>query len=50
MLPNGLNIVNLPLRAIIRLTYGIKQPSKLVGVPDWAVAERYDTTRGRPDK
>jgi uncharacterized protein (TIGR03435 family) len=42
MPPNGVNFVNLPLRGIIQLAYGINQPSKLVGVPDWAVAERYD--------
>jgi uncharacterized protein (TIGR03435 family) len=44
MLPNGVNFVNLPLRGIIQLAYGINQPSKLVGVPDWAVSERYDIT------
>jgi len=42
MLPNGISFVNLPLRAIIQFAYGINQPSKLVGVPDWAVTERYD--------
>ena len=42
MLPNGVNFVNLPLRAIIQFAYGINQPSKLAGVPDWAVSERYD--------
>jgi uncharacterized protein (TIGR03435 family) len=42
MPPNGVNFVNLPLRGIIQLAYGINQPSKLVGVPDWAVTERYD--------
>ena len=41
---NGVNFVNLPLRGIIQLAYGINQPSKLAGVPDWAVAERYDIT------
>jgi len=44
MPPNGVNFVNLPLRAIIQLAYGINQPSKLVGVPDWAVTERFDIT------
>src|SRR5437762_4440408 len=44
MPPNGVNFVNLPLRGIIQLAYGINQPSKLVGVPDWAVTERYDIT------
>ena len=42
MPPNGVNFVNLPLRGIIQLAYGINQPSKLFGVPDWAVTERYD--------
>src|SRR6476646_3331516 len=42
MLPNGVNFVNLPLRAIIQFAYGINQPSKLFGVPDWAVTERFD--------
>jgi uncharacterized protein (TIGR03435 family) len=42
MLPNGVNFVNLPLRAIIQFAYGVNQPSKLVGVPDWAAMERYD--------
>src|SRR3984893_18301680 len=42
MPPNGVNFVNLPLRAIIQLAYGINQPSKLIGVPDWTVTERYD--------
>jgi uncharacterized protein (TIGR03435 family) len=42
MLPNGVNFVNLPLRAIIQFAYGINQASKLAGVPDWAVTERYD--------
>src|SRR5882672_4442199 len=42
MPPNGVNFVNLPLRGIIQLAYGINQPSKLAGVPDWAVTERFD--------
>jgi uncharacterized protein (TIGR03435 family) len=42
MPPNGVNFVNLPLRGIIQLAYGINQPSKLAGVPDWAITERYD--------
>ena len=42
MAPNGVNFVNLPLRGIIQLAFGINQPSKLAGVPDWAVTERFD--------
>src|SRR5690349_6472912 len=44
MLPNGVNFVNLPLRGIIQLAYGINQPWKLVGIPEWAATERYDIT------
>ena len=44
MPPNGVNFVNLPLRGIIQLAYGINQPTKLAGVPEWAVTERYDIT------
>lgn len=44
MPPNGLNIVNLPLRPIIQLAYGINQPSKLVGIPDWTNTERFDVS------
>jgi uncharacterized protein (TIGR03435 family) len=40
--PNGLNFINLPLKGIIQLAYRIPQPSKLVGVPDWANTERFD--------
>jgi uncharacterized protein (TIGR03435 family) len=42
--PNGVNFVNLPLRGIIQLAYGINQPAKLIGVPDWTITERYDIT------
>ena len=42
MLPNGVNFLNLPLRAIIQFAYGINQPSKLSGIPEWAVTARYD--------
>jgi uncharacterized protein (TIGR03435 family) len=42
MPPNGVNLVNIPLRGIIQLSFGINQPSKLAGVPDWAITERYD--------
>ena len=44
MPPNGVNFVNLPLRGIIQLAYGINQPTKLAGIPEWAVTERYDIT------
>lgn len=42
MLPDGVDFVNLPLRAIIQFAFGINQPSKLIGVPDWAASERFD--------
>jgi uncharacterized protein (TIGR03435 family) len=42
VLPNGVNLVNVPLRAIIQLAYGIQQPSGLAGVPNWASDERFD--------
>jgi uncharacterized protein (TIGR03435 family) len=44
MLPNGVNFINLPLRGIIQIAFGVNQPWKLVGIPDWAATERYDIT------
>lgn len=38
----GVTIVNLPLRAIIQFAYGVSQPSRLAGVPDWVSTERFD--------
>ena len=40
--PNGVNIVNLPLRGIIQLYFQINQPTKLIGIPDWTATERFD--------
>src|SRR5215471_14265182 len=40
--PNGVTIVNLPLRGIIQLFFQINQPSKVIGIPDWTATERYD--------
>jgi uncharacterized protein (TIGR03435 family) len=42
MLPNGVNLVNLPLRGIIQLFFQINQPTKLIGIPDWTITERFD--------
>jgi uncharacterized protein (TIGR03435 family) len=50
ILPNGVNIVNLPLRAIIQLAYGIGQPSKVINAPNWIVTERYDITARASDR
>jgi len=38
---NRMNLVNVPLRAIIQLAYGISQPTRLV-VPNWVSVERFD--------
>jgi len=38
----GATFTNLPLRAIIQFAYGINQPSRLAGVPNWAESERFD--------
>jgi uncharacterized protein (TIGR03435 family) len=42
MLPNGIEIINLPLRGMIQLFFQINQPSKLIGIPDWPATERFD--------
>jgi uncharacterized protein (TIGR03435 family) len=42
MPPNGVNYVNLPLQGIIQLSFQINQPSKVIGMPDWAFTERFD--------
>ena len=42
--PNGITIVNLPLRGIIQLFFQINQPSKVIGIPDWTITERFDIT------
>jgi len=40
--PGGVTFTNLQLRAIIQFAYGINQPSRLAGVPNWAETERFD--------
>lgn len=50
IVPNGLNIVNLPLRGIIQLAFGIGQPSKVINAPNWIVTERYDITARASDR
>lgn len=39
--PTGVTFINFQLRAILQLAYGIPQPARLIGIPDW-VNERYD--------
>jgi uncharacterized protein (TIGR03435 family) len=41
-MPTGVTIVNLPLRAIIQFAYGVSQPSRLAGVPEWTNTARFD--------
>lgn len=40
--PAGVTFTNVQLRAIIQFAYGINQPSRLAGVPEWANNERFD--------
>ena len=44
----GVTFTNLQLRAIIQFAYGISQPSRLAGVPDWANIERFDIVAKGP--
>lgn len=39
--PTGVTFINFQLRAIIQLAWGIPQPARLIGLPDW-VNDRYD--------
>ena len=40
--PSGVTITNHPLRVIVQLAYGISQPARLIGLPDWAERDRFD--------
>jgi uncharacterized protein (TIGR03435 family) len=40
--PTTLRLLNLQLRPIIQLAWGINTPSRLAGIPEWANAERFD--------
>jgi len=40
--PTAVRLVNMQLRPIIQLAYGITTLAKLAGVPDWAQTERFD--------
>jgi uncharacterized protein (TIGR03435 family) len=44
MRSNGVDIVNLPLRGMIQLFFQINQPSKVIGIPDWTITERFDVS------
>jgi uncharacterized protein (TIGR03435 family) len=49
-LPTGVTIVNQTLRVVVQLAYGISQPSRLIGLPDWAQSARFDIdARGAVD-
>ncbi len=45
----GVTIVNMPLRAIVQLAYGINTPSRIIGHPDWTNVERFDIQARPPD-
>jgi uncharacterized protein (TIGR03435 family) len=40
---DGMTIVNMPLRLLIRMTYGL-QDFQIVGGPDWQMSNRFDIT------
>lgn len=42
VLPNGVNLINQPLRTILQLAYEINQPFRVVGGPDWIDGVRFD--------
>jgi uncharacterized protein (TIGR03435 family) len=42
--PTGMTIVNQTLRPIVQLAYGISQPVRIVGLPEWANTDRFDVT------
>ena len=42
VLPNGVNLVNLPLRGIIGLAYGPMNPNTSIEGPDWINTARFD--------
>jgi uncharacterized protein (TIGR03435 family) len=39
--PGAVTMVNVPLRVVLQLAYGIQQPTRLIGLPEWA-GDRYD--------
>jgi uncharacterized protein (TIGR03435 family) len=42
VLPNGINFINLPLRAIIQIAFQVQQPQRVVDGPTWLESERFD--------
>ena len=40
--PGGVNSVNIPLRAIVQLAYGLPQGGRVVGLRGWAESDRFD--------
>jgi uncharacterized protein (TIGR03435 family) len=44
----GVTIVNQTLRVMVQLAYGISQPARLVGLPEWAQTEKFDVTARGP--
>jgi len=42
VLPNGINFVNLPLRAIIQIAFQVQQPQRVVDGPTWLESDRFD--------
>ncbi|WP_420238834.1 TIGR03435 family protein [Telmatobacter bradus] len=40
--PNGFAFVNMPLRNLVQPAYGIKLEEAVVGLPKWAIDDRYD--------
>lgn len=38
----GVTIINQTLRPIIQLAYGIQQPARIIGAPNWTEVDRFD--------
>lgn len=45
----GVTMINVPLRAIVQLAYGINTPSRIAGHPDWTNVERFDIQAKAPE-
>ena len=42
LLPNGIRLANLPLPDFIREAYGLAVNDQIVGIPSWAISQRFD--------